>query len=164
MFAVGDLIVYSETGVCRVEQVGPPPFDPKTKREYYTLSPLNCRETIYVPVDTRVFMRPILSREAAEELIDRLPEIQQARVDCQDYRVLAQQYRGFLETHRCEDLVQLISWFILKISTRAGQGKSPARWIKIIKSGLRLCSTGNWLPRWGFRWKLYRTISVSAFS
>ena len=93
MFAVGDLIVYSETGVCRVEQVGPPPFDPKTKREYYTLSPLNCRETIYVPVDTQVFMRPILSREAAEELIDRLPEIQQARVDCQDYRALAQRYR-----------------------------------------------------------------------
>ena len=76
MFSVGDLIVYSETGVCRVEQIGPPPFDPKAKREYYTLSPMNCRETIYVPVDTQVFMRPILSREAAEELIDRLPEIQ----------------------------------------------------------------------------------------
>ena len=70
MFAVGDLIVYSETGVCRVEQIGPPPFDPKAKREYYTLSPMNCRETIYVPVDTQVFMRPILSRAAAEELID----------------------------------------------------------------------------------------------
>ena len=69
MFAVGDLIVYSETGVCRVEQVGAPPFDPKAKREYYTLSPLNSRETIYVPVDTQVFMRPILSRAAAEELI-----------------------------------------------------------------------------------------------
>ena len=64
MFSVGDLIVYSETGVCRVEQIGPPPFDPKAKREYYTLSPMNCRETIYVPVDTQVFMRPILSREA----------------------------------------------------------------------------------------------------
>lgn len=63
--------MYSETGVCRVEQIGPPPpFDPKAKREYYTLSPMNCRETIYVPVDTQVFMRPILSREAAEELID----------------------------------------------------------------------------------------------
>ena len=108
MFSVGDLIVYSETGVCRVEQIGPPPFDPKAKREYYTLSPMNCRETIYVPVDTQVFMRPILSREAAEELIDRLPEIQQAQVDNRDYRALAQQYRGFLETHRCEDLVQLI--------------------------------------------------------
>ena len=71
MFSVGDLIVYSETGVCRVEQIGPPPFDPKAKREYYTLSPMNCRETIYVPVDTQVFMRPILSREAAEELAEK---------------------------------------------------------------------------------------------
>ena len=127
MFAVGDLIVYSETGVCRVEQVGPPPFDPKTKREYYTLSPLNCRETIYVPVDAQVFMRPILSRAAAEELIDRLPEIQQARVDCQDYRALAQRYRGFLETHRCEDLVQLIKLVYAKNQHKSRSGKKPGK-------------------------------------
>ena len=127
MFSVGDLIVYSETGVCRVEQIGPPPFDPKAKREYYTLSPMNCRETIYVPVDTQVFMRPILSREAAEELIDRLPEIQQAQVDNRDYRALAQQYRGFLETHRCEDLVQLIKLVYAKNQHKSRSGKKPSK-------------------------------------
>ena len=127
MFSVGDLIVYSETGVCRVEQIGPPPFDPKAKREYYTLSPMNCRETIYVPVDTQVFMRPILSREAAEELIDRLPEIQQAQVDNRDYRALAQQYRGFLETHRCEDLVQLIKLVYTKNQHKSRSGKKPSK-------------------------------------
>ena len=66
MFAVGDLIIYSGTGVCRVENVGPPPFAPKEKRAYYTLVPLRSRETIYVPVDTQVFMRPILAREEAD--------------------------------------------------------------------------------------------------
>ena len=127
MFAVGDFIVYSGTGVCRVEQIGSPPFDPKTKREYYTLSSRNSRETIYVPVDTQVFMRPILSREEAEELIDRLPEIQQAHVDNRDYRALAQQYRGFLETHRCEDLVQLIKMVYTKNQQKNQSGKKPSK-------------------------------------
>lgn len=127
MFEVGDLIVYNETGVCRVEQIGPPPFEPKAKREYYTLSPLNSRETIYVPVDTQVFMRPILSREAAEKLIDRLPEIQQAHVDNQDDRTLARQYQGFFETHRCEDLVQLIKLVYVKNQKRSQAGKKPGK-------------------------------------
>lgn len=127
MFAVGDLIVYSETGVCRVEQVGAPPFDPKAKLEYYTLSPLNSRETIYVPVDTQVFMRPILSRAAAEELISRLPEIQRAHVEGRDYRALAQQYREILETHRCEDLVQLIKLVYAKNQHKSRSGKKPSK-------------------------------------
>ena len=68
MFSVGSLIVYSGTGVCRVESVGPPPFDPRCKTEYYTLTPLRGSGTIYVPVNSKVFMRPILSRQAAQEL------------------------------------------------------------------------------------------------
>ena len=127
MFAVGDLIVYSETGVCRVEKIGPPPFAPKEKRNYYTLTLLYGRETIYVPVDTRVFMRPILSREEAEKLIDRLPEIQQAQVDNRDYRALAQQYHGFLETHSCEDLVQLMKTVYAKNQRKSQSGKKPSR-------------------------------------
>lgn len=90
MFSIGSLIVYSGTGVCRVEAVGPPPFDPGSKVEYYTLIPLQSTGTIYVPVDTKVFMRPILSREAAQELIRRIPEIQQAQLEHLDYRMLAQ--------------------------------------------------------------------------
>lgn len=127
MFSVGDLIVYNETGVCRVEKVGPPPFDPKGKRDYYTLVPLHSTGTIYVPVDTSVFMRPILSRDQAEELIRRLPEIQQAHVDQADYRALAQQYRGFFETHCCEDLVQLIKAVYVKTQRQNQAGKKPSK-------------------------------------
>ena len=72
MFSVGDLIVYNETGVCRVEQIGPPAFNPRERRDYYTLTPLYGAGTIYVPVDSGVFMRLVLSREEAEALIDEL--------------------------------------------------------------------------------------------
>ncbi len=127
MFAVGDLLIYQETGVCRVEEIGPPPFAPKEKRDYYTLVPLRGSGTIYVPVDSKVFMRPILSREEAEELIERLPEIQQAHVENRDYRALAQQYREFLESHRCEDLVQLIKAVYFKTQKQSRAGKKPSK-------------------------------------
>ena len=112
MFSVGSLIVYSGTGVCRVESVGPPPFDPHCKTEYYTLTPLRGSGTIYVPVNSKVFMRPILSRQAAQEL---------------DYRMLAQRYRSFLDSHSCEDLVQLIKTVYTKSKTSTQHGKKPSK-------------------------------------
>ncbi len=127
MFSIGSLIVYSGTGVCRVEAVGPPPFDPRCKTEYYTLTPLRGNGTIYVPVNTKVFMRPILSREAAQELVRRIPEIQQAQVGNLDYRMLAQHYRTFLDTHSCEDLVQLIKTVYTKSKTSTQSGKKPSK-------------------------------------
>lgn len=127
MFSIGSLIVYSGTGVCQVEAVGTPPFDPSSQTDYYTLTPLRGSGTIYVPVNTKVFMRPILSREAAQELVRRIPEIQQAQVDNLDYRMLAQRYRTFLDTHSCEDLVQLIKTVYTKSKASTQHGKKPSK-------------------------------------
>lgn len=127
MFAIGSLIVYSGTGVCRVEAVGPPPFATDSRTAYYTLAPLHGSGTIYVPVDTKVYMRPILSREGARELIRRIPEIRQAALDGLDYRTLAQRYRDFLGTHSCEDLVQLIKTAYLKSKASVRCGKKPSK-------------------------------------
>lgn len=127
MFSIGSLIVYSGTGVCRVEAIGPPPFDPHCKTDYYTLTPLRGSGTIYVPVNSKVFMRPILSRESAQQLIHRIPEIQRASLDGLDYRSLAQRYRDFLGTHSCEDLVQLIKTVYTKSKNNTQSGKKPSK-------------------------------------
>lgn len=36
------------------------------KRKYYKLAPVFGSGTIYIPVDTKVFMRPVISKEEAE--------------------------------------------------------------------------------------------------
>ena len=41
-------------------------------RLYYNLSPVYGSGTIYVPVDTKIFMRPVLSRREAMDLIRRI--------------------------------------------------------------------------------------------
>ena len=108
MYSVDEQVVYGSTGVCRVEAVGPPPFDPKAARLYYTLRPLQGTETIYAPVDGPAVIRPVLTRAQALALIDRLPDIQADSTEGQDARRLAEQYRGYLGTHCCEDLARLV--------------------------------------------------------
>ena len=74
MYGIGDLIVYAGEGVCRVEGIGVPPMTGVNKqRQYYTLKPLYREGMVYAPVDTGVFMRPVISRDDADALIDRIP-------------------------------------------------------------------------------------------
>ena len=73
MFQAGDLLVYGITGVCRVlsidrrqERVG----STRQERLYYQLKPIYQGGLIYTPVDNdKVSMRPIISRQEAEDLI-----------------------------------------------------------------------------------------------
>ena len=108
MYQTGDFVMYGNTGVCRVEEIGYPDAASDQETLYYKLSPVYDTAVIYTPVDTRAFMRPVMSRQAAEQLIDRIPDIPDNLCDNHDIRMLGEQYRACLNTHRHEDLVRLI--------------------------------------------------------
>lgn len=111
MYEAGELIVYGGVGICRVEDVGklahPIPGQDKN-RLYYTLSPLREGGVVYTPVDTTVFMRPVMSRREAEQLLENLPQVSELELDSVDYRQLADNYRAVLHTYRMEDLLRLL--------------------------------------------------------
>lgn len=109
MFEVGDLIVYGGEGVCRVEGIGCPDI-PAINRErtYYTLAPLYRDGKTYAPVDTTVFMRPVISTRDAQRLIGQIPYIRPNICPGGSVRTLTEHYEEFLKTHDCTDLVQLI--------------------------------------------------------
>ena len=56
MFQKGDLIVYGNMGVCRVEAVEAPAGLPGAgeKKLYYKLDPVYETGTVYIPVDAKV--------------------------------------------------------------------------------------------------------------
>ena len=116
MFEIGTLVVYESSGVCRVEAVGEPAglSGAEKGRLYYTLTPVHGAGTIYIPVDTRAFMRPVMTRKEALELVARIPEISEDSCDDRDPRMLATHYRGYLRHHDCESLVQLIKMIYVK--------------------------------------------------
>lgn len=84
MFETGTYIVCGQHGVCRVEGVGKLQLtEASGDKEYYTLSKVYSRGgVLYVPADSeKIVMRPVISKEEAEELIGHMEEIDMLQID-----------------------------------------------------------------------------------
>ena len=109
MFSVGDKIVYGENGVCTVAKVAPLDHAGTSPGKlFYHLEPLIGSGTYYTPVDSGAFMRPVISREEAEALIDAMPSI--APAVCRDNRFnhVDAFYKELFRQHSCEALVAIV--------------------------------------------------------
>lgn len=124
MYQIGEQIVYGGEGVCQVVAIGPLDMRGAQKgTEYYTLSPLYRDGKIFVPVDTTVYTRPVMTREEAEALIDRIPEIPEEIFENSNPRVLNEHYQAYLKSYDCEDLVRLIRAVYAKGRSAAERGR-----------------------------------------
>ena len=124
LYQIGQLIVYGAEGVCRVEAVGP--LDMRGAQQgvdYYTLSPLYRDGRIFIPVDTEVYTRPVMTREEAKELIARIPDIPAEVYENSNPRLLNEHYQLFLKSHDCTDLVRLIRAIYIKSVSAADRGR-----------------------------------------
>lgn len=124
MYKVGDLVMYGGEGVCRIESIGCPdtPSADKT-RIYYTLKSVFGGGTTYTPIDTRIRMRPVISCETAQKLVERIPQIQAEHLDGEAARDLADHYRKTMMSYECDDLIKLIKTVYSKKRTAAEKGK-----------------------------------------
>lgn len=130
MFEKGSLVVYSTNGVYRVEDIGAPPDSSISHKErlYYRLVPLHGKGTTYIPTDTKVFIRPVMTKEEARSLIAKIPQVQEDICTSRIQRVLAEQYQASLDSHKNEDLVRLIKTVYKKN-------------LQLVQYGKRLCRT-----------------------
>ena len=109
LFKVGDLILYGSTGVCRVTDITTRDFSGVDKDQlFYILIPLYQDCIISTPVNTtKIFIRPIISKDEAERLIDMIPTIRAEAYHSQILRELTEHYEASLKTHDCTELVEL---------------------------------------------------------
>ncbi len=108
MFEVGQLIVYGSTGVCRVKEITTMNVDDDEERLYYLLEPLFQDCSIATPAENpKVYMRPILTREEANALIDKIPTLQAEAFHSHALREVAEHYESVINAHDCVELVEL---------------------------------------------------------
>lgn len=113
MFQKDALVVYGRTGVCRVLDVTAPDFGDAGSRErgtlYYVLRPLYQDRTIYAPVDNpQLPLRPVLTAEEAERLLDLIPSIQAKAYYGTGVQDLRDHYQAMMQTNSCADLLELV--------------------------------------------------------
>ena len=124
MYQVGELIIYGPEGVCRVAEIGPLNMRGAQKGlDYYTLSPVYRDGKIFTPVDTTVYTRPVMTREEAEALIDRIPDIPEEIYENSNPRLLNEHYQAYLKSYDCMDLLRLIRAIYAKGRNAGGRGR-----------------------------------------
>lgn len=126
MFQKDDYILYRTTGVCRIADIGTPPdfSDSNSATSYYYLSPVHGSGVIYVPVNSSVYMRLVISREEAQSLLENASSISDEPMLSKDLKALTNYYKDLLQQHDCAALIQLIKGIYHKASLLEEAGKS----------------------------------------
>ena len=119
MYSVGDKIIYGENGVCTVEKIDALPMagSPRDKM-YYHLSPFVGTGVYFTPVDSNVFMRPVMSREEAEALIEAMPGIEPAICNDNRFNHVDAFYKELFRQHSCEALVAIVKGLRQRMAER----------------------------------------------
>lgn len=123
-YKVGDYIVKSANGVCKVADILHLDMEGADKnRLYYLLIPLeDATGKIYLPADTvNANIRKVMSEEAALELIDRIPQINVNWID--NERLRQEKYKEVVKGCDPEELVGIIKMAYLRKKKRQEEGK-----------------------------------------
>ena len=139
MFSVGDKIIYGENGVCTVEKIAPLAMDGASKDKlYYHLTPLVGSGTYFTPVDSGAYMRPVMSREEAEALIDAMPSIEPAICNDNRFNHVDAFYKDLFRLHTCEALVAILKGLRSRMAerkTRSSRAEATMRRAKDMLHG-----------------------------
>lgn len=124
MFQVNDIVIYGHHGVCEITEIGTlkMPMADQAKL-YYTLRPVYRKDSaVYAPVENRkIVMRPVITKEAAEELIQQIPQIETVWIVNEKAREV--QFKEALQTCDCKELVKIIKTLYHRKQQRLESGK-----------------------------------------
>lgn len=141
MFKKGEYIVYGTVGVCEVADVTTLNMDgAKKDRLYYVLCPRSDKGSkLFTPVDnTKINMRPVLTKDEAGILIDEIPEIEELWVANDKMR--EDRYKEAMKSGSCRELIKIIKTLYLRKKDRIAQGKKTTamdeRYLKIAEDNL----------------------------
>ena len=123
MYKLNDVVVYGTQGVCRITEIGPLEYNNDPNKLYYTLRPLFQKGTIlYAPVDNRKsVMRPVLTQEDIDSLIDDIPSIH--TIEVKSDREREGLYKSALHTCDPRELVKVIKTVYYRRKDRLASGK-----------------------------------------
>lgn len=130
MYQVGEYIVHPGQGVCKVEAIAEGPT------AVYELMPIGQRHPMKIsfPVASEAKLRPVLSREEAQELIDQYPTIPVEDFRDRSNALEEEHFKNEIRRGTCRDTVRIVKTFRARIAqTKANNKKPPAAYERILK-------------------------------
>ena len=130
MYAIGDYIVHPGQGVCQVKDVTESPD------ALYKLMPVGQRHPVHIsfPVASESRLRPVLSRDEAESIIDDYPVMALDDFSARNVSLEEEHYRHEIRTGSCRDSVRIVKTFRARIDDLAQRNKkAPVAYERILK-------------------------------
>ncbi len=125
MYSVNERIHYGGSGVCVIQEIAVMRFG-RTRERYYVLKPVYQNSSvIYVPVDNPQLvskMRPVLSRQEVDALIEGMSQIPTAWEE--DPQLRKANFDALLRSHDCRSLIVIIKTLQAQRERRQAEGKS----------------------------------------
>lgn len=125
MFSVNEKIHYGGCGVCVIQEIATMRFG-RTRERYYVLKPVYQNSSvIYVPVENEQLvakMRPVLTREEVDRLIDGMDEIPTAWEE--DPQARKASFDALLRSDECRNLIVIIKTLCAHKERRQADGKA----------------------------------------
>ena len=125
MFLIGEKVVYKTNAVCTVESIETPAFSKDIGKKYYKLRYLfsNGNEVVYVPLDSSVNLRKIMSEEQANECFDILKNKEIHSTEIRQPSRLGEHYQSLLSDGSIEGTLSVLKELMLKERNNAELGK-----------------------------------------
>lgn len=124
MYKIGDYIVKSMNGVCKVEDILHLNMSEVDKTKlYYLLIPIeDKRAKIYMPTDTTdVTVREAMNEDEAWDLIKRIPTIDEMWID--NSKLREQNYKEVVKNCNLDDVVGIVKSTYNRKKKREAEGK-----------------------------------------
>ena len=124
MFQINDYVFYGSGGICRIRDIQMAPLENMpADRQYYVMQSIHDHNgMIYVPVDSdQVFLRRLLNRAEAEELIGQIPSID--AIEESNAKQLRARYADAMHTHQPVEWVRVIKTVYLRTAARTARNQ-----------------------------------------
>ncbi len=125
MYSVNEKIHYGGSGVCVIQEIATMRFG-RTREQYYVLKPVYQNSSvIYVPVQNEQLtarMRPVLSKDEVDRLIESIDEISTAWEE--DPQLRKANFDALLRSSECRNLIVLIKTLNAHRERRKASGKA----------------------------------------
>ena len=124
MFEVGDYVVGSSNGICKVEDIVRLNLSSvDRRRKYYLLVPVAEKSAkLYIPQDgTNHGLRLVMTYDEAQDIIARIPFIEE--MDIEDEKQREQVYKSIIQSGDPEGIMRILKCITSRKRDRIAQGK-----------------------------------------
>ncbi|WMJ89033.1 CarD family transcriptional regulator [Anaerocolumna sp. MB42-C2] len=123
MYQINDMIVYKNSGVCRIEDIGIPCFV-ETQEQYYQITPIfDLNGKLYVKINRdKLMFRSITSLEEAELFLSELPSMN-GIYNAND-KTREKEYRDILKACECKQCLSMLKGILRERNKKLETGKT----------------------------------------